>query len=856
MNITDIKSILKSNNSLLLEMLEYYGSTKKNKSTKGRSCVFCNSSDALHIKQNDNTYKCFSCSETGDIINLVEKKESLDFIKALKFLCDKTNIEFKTNKNEYTEEEKKRFFAIKQSKKELEQFIKEYENYLEFQYKAKINEKKLNEAFEISCAIDRIKELKRTERINYAKYKAHETYKIDKYLGEKAEGYINAINRAQKGSKELIVAPTGSGKTCGTINELKKNNIKSIFVVPNASQVQQIIEEYEIAGAHGYEINALEVAQNNNVTVMTWDKLEQLKSFDLSEHILIIDEIHQTFNDMYRAKAIKSVVEISKKSKGIIDITATPSKIIFEKYDKITEYKQKKQTKYNVKLYDNVDLEKVISIINNSKKSAVLLDDKKELNYIQNKINKSSDIVESNTKDSNITYMNIIKNSKMDNTQVLLNTSCIIAGVNIKEPFMTDIIVVGFKDIGTIKQYVARFRELKEVNVHVFNNYKNIESSIFEIEYKASKIIETTETLVDNLNKALSIANETFRQIDNNFRPLKLQESDNRFYYSELYEKYVVNIEGIKHECYRSYYNNATIISFKSLLHEYFNNIEIINNQKFDNIELKIFKKEMKIQKEEALNVLASEKELIVGINDIIKNKTNPNLDKYFRENNLDVENIKLQLLEKNLYTLNQITGVNSITKLYTKYITENSFNYDLAWKLANMSNRSRGMFFQQLNLITFKQLQEQAPQAINNNYLENRLYNIMNHELQIGMSYTKEHLEILQEAIKISTGYEISINELGTKINSIYIVESNQVTLSNNMCNRLDYIYYKNINPNPLQNKKKRIKINTIKDYISIDYLCKKNELSEESSRVLSLVVNKKVESIKDDFNLKNPFL
>ena len=47
----------------------------------------------------------------------------------------------------------------------------------------------------------------------------------------------------------------------------------------------------------------------------------------------------------------------------------------------------------------------------------------------------------------------------------ICNTSVLMAGVNIYEPGITDIIIVEEKDIATIKQYVARFRDLKEVNV-------------------------------------------------------------------------------------------------------------------------------------------------------------------------------------------------------------------------------------------------------------------------------------------------------------------------------------------------------------------------------------------------------
>ncbi len=62
-----------------------------------------------------------------------------------------------------------------------------------------------------------------------------------------------------------------------------------------------------------------------------------------------------------------------------------------------------------------------------------------------------------------------MSNSNMGTYEVLLNTTTIVAGVNINNPNITDIVIVGIKDVGTIKQYVARFRGLEKCNIHIFN---------------------------------------------------------------------------------------------------------------------------------------------------------------------------------------------------------------------------------------------------------------------------------------------------------------------------------------------------------------------------------------------------
>ena len=82
------------------------------------------------------------------------------------------------------------------------------------------------------------------------------------------------------------------------------------------------MHEYNIAGAYD-KIPAKQALENNNLAVMTWDKTEQLIDVDLREYIIVVDEIHQTYTDSYRGKAIKNLNNIMSKCKGRIDMMSS-----------------------------------------------------------------------------------------------------------------------------------------------------------------------------------------------------------------------------------------------------------------------------------------------------------------------------------------------------------------------------------------------------------------------------------------------------------------------------------------------------------------------------------------------------
>ena len=807
---------LKGNPSILENTLNLYGSYEKN---KNRNCVHCSSSDALKINKKNNTYKCFSCGAGGSVIDLVINKEKTDFMGAIKKLCIDNGIELP--KAEYTEEEKQVFKKALEDKKEKNKHICKLEKAFDDPNTS------LDMKFKISCLIDNLKENKDfindTEIINYSKFKANKTISIDKYISEHDEAVTNAINGAKGGETHLLIAPTGSGKTYSIINILKKYKYKAIFILPNSANVEQVMSEYNIPGAYD-KLSATDAMEKDNVVVMTWDKVSKLTEADLSEYIIIIDEIHQTYTDTYRKKAIKGLYDVSKKFKGRIDITATPNKLDFEIYNYITEYKQKEQTKYNVKLYNGIDTKMIIDILNNSNNSSLLMNDTKELKYISTMINKKSDVITSDTKETSQLYNNIMTRSDMGDFKVLLNTTTIVAGVNIKNPNVSDIIVSNTKDLGTIKQYIARFRDLKEVNVHIFNNYQE-ECKIYDIEWLVNENISKANILKDAYNIACN-GNSEFSTLGLNISPVNL---DTNIYFNKDTNSYEVDDIYIRSQVYSKYYNSRTLESFKFLLEEYFDNIEVINNLKIDEElenDKRLYKHELKVSKDEAIEELSKHKKILVGYNELKKGKINKDLRDYLKINNLYIEDIQKEYLKKDIHHLINENSLKSMLNLYGKYVLENSFSIDLAWNLAQRKNNKK--IFAKINTIIYDELKREYPNAFKNDYsLEVRIYNLITYYLYEGVSYTQEHLEDLSEALRIGFGdnWSLSTKKISAVLNQIYNIDRVKINLS--VADK-NYNFYKNILPASATTKK-RIDAYTIKSRIEFSDI--KKELGATSS-------------------------
>lgn len=661
------------------------------------------------------------------------------------------------------------------------------------------------------------------EIINHAKYEANKIININKYISEFNSGVINAIAGAKGGETHLLIAPTGSGKTYSIINILKQFDYKAIFILPNSANVEQAMHEYDIQGAYD-NLCPLNAINNGNVVVMTWDKVSKLTEADLSDHIIIIDEIHQTYTDTYRKKAIKGLYDVCKKFKGRIDITATPNKLNFEIYDYITEYKQNSQIKYNVKLYNGTDTKAIIDILNKSNNGAFLMNDTKELKYISCMLNKKSDVITADTKVNSKLYDEIMTKSHMGDFEALLNTTTIVAGVNIKNPNISDIILVGIKDIGTIKQYVARFRELETVNVHIFNDYKE-ECKIYDVEWLVSENIKKASILKDAYNLVCN-GNTEFSTLGLNINPINL---DTNIYFNKNTNSYEVDTIYIKSQVYKKYYNSRTLENFKYLLEEYFNDIEIIYDLKICEETLKdktMYKHDLKKAKEEAISELEKHKDILVGYDEIKKNKRSYKLMEYQSTNQLSMDQVQKEYLKHGIHDLILNNSLKSMINLYSKYVLENSFSLDIAWTLAKRKNNKK--IFAQINTIIYDKLKQEFPNAFRNDYsLEVRIYEWLINEFKEGMSYTQEHLEHLSEALKITFGdnWSLSTKKISALLNQIYNIDRVKINLS--VADK-NYNFYKNILPGSATTKK-RIDAYTIKSRIELSDI--KKELAVTSS-------------------------
>ena len=685
--------------------------------------------------------------------------------------------------------------------------------------------------------------LKEMEIINYSIYNSNISIDIDRYISEHETILMTMLTRSLQGETNLLIAPTGSGKTYSIINMLKRvddlGQIKSIFIVPNSINVEQIKVEYKIPGAWG-DIPVLPELEKGNVVVMTWDKFIQLDEEILKDYIVVLDEVHQTLIEMFRLKKINKLYENLATAKGQIHITATPNKLNFNNYDFILEYKQKAQTKYNVKLYDKVCDDTICNIIKNSNKFALLKDDIKYLNFMkENNPGKKIEVITSSTRNLSKAYKEIVSKSTMKKIDGICNTSVLVAGVNIYEPGITDIIIVEEKDIAAIKQYVSRFRDLKEVNVHIFNKYQE-ESKTYDIEWLVDTRLQEVNVDIDYYNKKKH--NETFIESVLDISPIRLGNSQEYYWNSELY-KYIVSELGIRNTCYTRYYTKADIQSYKVLLEEYFPKVDIIEIKEADNISRKIYNQIALEEKKEILEQLEKEKSILVGAVEIISDRITSKTEKYLNNTGFNIDYLKEELEKKNIDKYIQVSNIAKIINLYTKYVIENRYNYNLAWCVANKGNRARGKFFNQLNNIVYREIEKEYPDLMRYIKIEDKLYNFIVKMFTPGISYTEEHLKEFTGAVEMTLpGIKITTNKLAELLAQIYSIESREL----NSVEGLDFLFNKIYISNLSTKKKKRI--NTIKSFLTLEDVIEQNKLDELSLKVLKNLLGERIREIELD--------
>lgn len=818
------------------------------------ACPLCNHTarETFHIGQLDGysvpTYKCFHCGKSGTIFKFVQEKEGLvgNFKASLDRICNIVGIEVPSKK--LTEEEiQAKVIAKKEQQRRWSIANQHYLDCLEFSDLSKahtanlltmdINDGKINDEHEL-------------EIINYAHYEANEVVNVEKKIGEKPNGLLTLIDMANKGDNGLLIAGTGSGKTYTTITHINANkDIKAIFVVPNASNVAQGMKEYGIPGAFGEELSALEAIKRNNISIMTWDKVAGLvdDSVDLSQYILILDEVHQTFIDLFRDKAVRGLNDVSERFRARLDITATPNRLDFKRYKYIVEYKQKQTTKYNVNVYSSVNKQSIVNILNQAKAGSVLWNDTKALEFLQSHTSLKSDIVTRATSETSELYKYITQDGNMGDYELLLNTIFITAGVNIVPVNgieVTDVIVVGIKDISTIKQYIARFRDVSEINVHIFANFSKDENKTYSIERAVQYRLQELDEAVMELNANMMFGND----IQKHSAKASLKAFDiqgNPYIYDKESGLYKVNRTLTRGRAYAQYYDSRSIEQFVMLMGEYFDNIIIKGKPEVDEALDKEFKEAQKLAKEEleeAYSTLEDNKELIVGYNNYIDGTESVKLIRYSQEQNI---NVKAVIAETKILGLDALLGDRKIKKqneLYSKYVTEYSYTYDVAWKLSMLSDKARKSFINKMKHVAYREVIKRDDTLVNKSFAENRLYDIIIEHFRPGMCYQKQTLEQfikdMNKKYKFFKALKINPISLMNMLNEIYKMESFETT---------DERKLRTYNNLPLsENKKGAIKCNRIVEFIGVKHLNDQLSVNSDDSTIQRCFIDPILRSLK----------
>lgn len=202
-------------------------------------------------------------------------------------------------------------------------------------------------------------------------------YTIDKFIGEFQTEINSFINNNT--NQQLLVAPTGTGKTTSIIKYADANPYKKIVLLcPYQSLVDNIQKDNQTVTC-GYGAEFLSNNKTSNFIVTTYDSIEKIEDVDL----YIVDEAHLLCSHAGFRDVIPLIFQTQTK---VLFITATPEIIedLFPKHnnkDYVLEfdiYRPKKEIKlfngkYNVRqtirdiITNNQDPSKTILIRVNSK---------------------------------------------------------------------------------------------------------------------------------------------------------------------------------------------------------------------------------------------------------------------------------------------------------------------------------------------------------------------------------------------------------------------------------------------------------------------------------------------------------
>lgn len=301
-----------------------------------------------------------------------------------------------------------------------------------------------------------------------------------------------ALDLLERKQRILFEAPTGSGKTTQFIKAFKvlASAKKRFFVlsVPTIALAEQVARTHGIFLVKGQEKELFSrihkgIHSGNRIFVSTYDMTAiltdlLLESDRLARLTLVADEWHRVVTDYspdFRKNAIQGLQDSSLKASAFVALSGTPQDVLKDGFDMVVSADNGQPSPcsdFSVYTYEKAaeSIPMLVHLIE-SKVSAK----KRLLIYIQNKktITRVYDVlrkkgikartITAKTKRSPL-YKDLVERETVaDDVDIILTTSVIADGINIKNDFRWECIVFldqgsRLYNVATIKQISNRFR--------------------------------------------------------------------------------------------------------------------------------------------------------------------------------------------------------------------------------------------------------------------------------------------------------------------------------------------------------------------------------------------------------------
>lgn len=376
-------------------------------------------------------------------------------------------------------------------------------------------------------------------------YKGKYTYYSNQY--EPKEDFEKEVIRVKEyipvevakellGRKEkiLVDSPTGSGKTTAFLDAFKELAAEKrhiyIFAAPTIALTLQNAQKHHVMAVKGQTADLFRsihqyVKSGKRVFIATYDMapilVEILKSIEKNmTYSLVVDELHKfvtDYNYSYRYKAINNLYQMTKEARSFIGLSGTVDDIFKNEFSTVVRIDNGKPqspcSEFAVYTYEKKkdalsELTKLIEVWSSKRKLLIYIQSKKKIDHLKHMLRRKGikvRAINANSK-SNPLYKDLVeKETITDDIQVVLTTSVIADGVNIKNTYDWEVIAVA-NDFSNLFNYSA----IKQISNRLRNPYvrfslfmqepKNENQDLFNLEAAYRWRIENAERITKEIN--------------------------------------------------------------------------------------------------------------------------------------------------------------------------------------------------------------------------------------------------------------------------------------------------------------------------------------------------------------------